>query len=101
MQFATRLDIMTSRQQIPGVGRLMLLDLAVKCMTFQFTASLQAIGYDRAARFDGRLDESVAKVRQTIGNFRKPSVSPVPVVAVVSPTSELCSQHREVENFRA
>lgn len=50
---------MHSRQPMLGVGRLLLLDLAVMPITFQFTVRLQAIGYDLTTGFDGLLDESL------------------------------------------
>ena len=60
---------------MPGAGRLMLLDLAVMHITFQFTVSLQAIGYDRAAGLDGLLDESMQGRPAGVGNRSQPDAA--------------------------
>jgi hypothetical protein len=66
---------MHSRQQMLNIGRLMLLDLAVVHITFQFAVSLQAIGYDRAARFDGLVNESMQSRPVRVGNMPQPDAT--------------------------
>ena len=70
-----RNDPMHSRQQMLGVGRLLLLDLAVMDITFQFTVSLQAIRYDRAAGFNGLLNESMQRCPVGVGNMPQPDAA--------------------------
>jgi hypothetical protein len=48
-----RNDPMYSGQQMLGMGRLMLLDLPVVNVAFQFAVGLQSVAYDCTAQFDG------------------------------------------------
>src|SRR5437899_9098411 len=66
--FGQRNDPMDPRQQMFGIGRLMLLDLALVNIAFHFAVSLQTVGYNRAARFDGLGNKTMQRGAVGIGD---------------------------------
>src|SRR5882724_7123394 len=54
-----RNDSMHPRQQMLGIRGLMLLDLAVVSVAFHFAVSLQTVGHNGAAQFDGLANETM------------------------------------------
>src|SRR6187549_837154 len=67
-----RNDSMHPRQQMLGIRGLMLLDLAVVSVAFHFAVSLQAVGHNGAARFDGLANETMQRGPAGIGNVPQP-----------------------------
>src|SRR6266511_4421106 len=70
-----RNDPMYSGQQMLGVRRLMLLDLPVVNVAFQFPVSLQAVAYDGAARFDGFDNKTMQRGSIGIGDVPQPNAT--------------------------
>ena len=75
-----RNDPMHPRQQMLSVRGLMLLDVAVVNVAFQFAVSLQAVGHNRAARFDG-LDNKTMQ-RGSIGIENVPQPDAIDAISV-------------------
>src|SRR6266853_1416591 len=70
-----RNDPVHTRQQMLGIGGLMLLDLALVSVAFHIAVSLQAVGHDGAARLDCLADEAMQRGSLGIDDVSPPDAT--------------------------